>query len=111
MQSWASEGTGNFGCVKSDSSGAVYGSSGSLIREFSLKKGFVQDLAGYSPVKALVLTPGELLASYADCSIGIWNRAKFGFFFCSLLSFLGSDSRKAGSCCDRCRAIPPSSRG
>ncbi len=75
LQSWLSEVTGSFSCVKSDG-GAVYGSTGCQVKEFSLKRGFVQDLVGYSPVKHFVLTAAEILASYADCSIGIWSRAR-----------------------------------
>ena len=75
---------------------AVFGSFGCQISEYSLKSGFVQviddlnhtffliqfsfffcqSFVCYSPVKHFVVTPSELLASYADCSVGIWNRHK-----------------------------------
>lgn len=63
---------------------------------------FSQSFVCYSPVKHFVVTPLELLASYADCSVGIWNRSKwdrfrlsvfFFFSFFSSLSFAVVSSR------------------
>ena len=64
----------SFSCVKADG-GQIFAAVGSKVKVYNIAEGFLYELEGSSSIQYISVTAVNVLVSYADCTLGIWNRA------------------------------------